>query len=158
MSPRKYSYAGIWAKMEEKHSFESMAQNTNQSWQSTRIEGPTWQPQVQGNTPSIQGNTSLANLNAPFSLAWIKGLTRACNRLRTVPTHLPWTRGPTYQCPCQREWPKAVFLVRRNLWFGRTSFGATAWPPARGASPLDLRVSSKWAPLICRWSTLCTHL
>jgi hypothetical protein len=39
--PGKYSYAGIWAKIEEKHTFESKAQNTDQSQESTRIEGPT---------------------------------------------------------------------------------------------------------------------
>jgi hypothetical protein len=42
MFPRKYNYAGIWAKMEGKHTFESKAQNTEQSWESTRIEGPIW--------------------------------------------------------------------------------------------------------------------
>jgi hypothetical protein len=54
--------------MEGKHTFETKAQNTEQSRESTRIEGPTRQPQEQGNTLSIQGNTSPANQNAPFSL------------------------------------------------------------------------------------------
>jgi hypothetical protein len=40
MSPRKYSYAGILAKMEEKNTFKSKAQNTDQSRESRRIEGP----------------------------------------------------------------------------------------------------------------------
>jgi hypothetical protein len=136
--------------MEGKYTIETKAQNTDQSEESMRIEGPTWQPQEQGNTLSIQGNTTPINRNASFSLPWIKGPTRACDRLSTVPTHRPCTRGPTYQFPYQRGWPNAVILVQLNWWFGQTSFGVIALPPARGASTLDLKVGSKWAPLVCQ--------
>jgi hypothetical protein len=39
------------------------------------------------NTPLNPRQKASTNQNVPFSLPWIKGLTRACNQLRTTPMH-----------------------------------------------------------------------
>jgi hypothetical protein len=75
------------------------------------------------NELSIQGNTSPTNQNVSFSLPWIKGPTRACNRRRTAPSHPKPTLGTTCQPLDQSQWPKAVAGVRPNHWFSRTATG-----------------------------------